>query len=111
MLALIAMLSSPCARAPAAPPAANAPARQLLLHQPPLRQSLRRLHADCGQSRAAAPNHVVIPIVLARQLRDDPLPLSLLDLPPKDLGVAGAKLAITDNNTTGRFMNQEFKLE
>lgn len=53
----------------------------------------------------------VIPIVLARELRDEPLPLSLLDLPPKDLGIAGAKLAITDNNTTGRFMNQEFKLE
>lgn len=53
----------------------------------------------------------LIPIVLARELRDEPLPLSLLDLPPKDLGLAGAKLAITDNNTTGRFMNQEFKLE
>jgi ABC transporter substrate binding protein (PQQ-dependent alcohol dehydrogenase system) len=53
----------------------------------------------------------VIPIILARELRDEPLPLSLLDLPPKDLGIAGAKLAITDNNTTGRFMNQEFKLE
>jgi ABC transporter substrate binding protein (PQQ-dependent alcohol dehydrogenase system) len=53
----------------------------------------------------------VIPIVLARELRDEPLPLSLLDLPPKDLGLAGAKLAITDNNTTGRFMNQEFKLD
>jgi ABC transporter substrate binding protein (PQQ-dependent alcohol dehydrogenase system) len=67
--------------------------------------------ADATKSAAPDPNHIVIPIVLARQLRDDPLPLSLLDLPPKDLGVAGAKLAITDNNTTGRFMNQEFKLE
>ena len=44
-------------------------------------------------------------MLIARELQDDPLPLSLLDLPPKDLGVAGAKLAITDNNTTGRFMN------
>jgi len=62
---------------------------------------------------AAAPDatHAVIPIVVARELRDDPLPLSLLDLPPKDLGIAGAKLAITDNNTTGRFMNQEFRLD
>ena len=49
--------------------------------------------------------------MLARELREEPLPLSLLDLPPKDLGIAGAKLAITDNNTTGRFMNQEFKLD
>lgn len=54
---------------------------------------------------------VTIPIVLARELRDEPLPLSLLDLPPPDLGIAGAKLAITDNNTTGRFMNQKFNLD
>ncbi|WP_083556463.1 ABC transporter substrate-binding protein [Hyphomicrobium sp. NDB2Meth4] len=59
----------------------------------------------------AAPKVAVIPILLARELREEPLPLSLLDLPPKDLGLAGAKLAITDNNTTGRFMNQEFTLE
>ena len=30
---------------------------------------------------------------------------------PKDVGIAGAKLAIADNNTTGRFMNQEFTLD
>ncbi len=67
---------------------------------------------ESAQSPAATDAKVsVVPIILARELRDDPLPLSLLDLPPKDLGLAGAKLAITDNNTTGRFMNQEFKLE
>jgi hypothetical protein len=64
---------------------------------------------------AAAPTTdqaaVTIPIVLARELRDEPLPLSLLDLPPPDLGIAGAKLAITDNNTTGRFMDQKFNLD
>ncbi len=54
---------------------------------------------------------VDIPIVLARQLRDELLPLSLLDLPPPDLGIAGAKLAIKDNNTTGQFMNQKFTLD
>ena len=54
---------------------------------------------------------VDIPIVVARQLRDEPLPLSLLDLPPPDLGIAGAKLAIKDNNTTGQFMNQKFTLD
>lgn len=51
-------------------------------------------------------------ILMVRQLRPDRLPpLSLLDLPPKDDGVAGAKLAIDDNNTTGRFMKQNFSLE
>ena len=63
------------------------------------------------KAEAADAKVSVIPIILARELRDDPLPLSLLDLPPKDLGLGGAKLAITDNNTTGRFMNQEFEIE
>ena len=31
-------------------------------------------------------------------------------LPPADDGLAGARLAIDDNNTTGRFMNQQFAL-
>ena len=52
-----------------------------------------------------------IAIVLARQRRDLPPPLSLLDMPPPDEGVAGARLAINDNNTTGRFIKQEFTLE
>ena len=50
-------------------------------------------------------------IVLARELRDVPPPLSLLDMPPPDDGIAGARLAINDNNTTGRFLKQEFTLE
>jgi len=50
-------------------------------------------------------------IVLARELRDPSPPLSLLDFPPQDDGVAGARLAVNDNNTTGRFLKQEFTLE
>ena len=46
-----------------------------------------------------------------KALRDRPPPLSLLDFPPQDDGVAGARLAINDNNTTGRFLKQEFALE
>jgi ABC transporter substrate binding protein (PQQ-dependent alcohol dehydrogenase system) len=52
-----------------------------------------------------------ITIVLARELRDLPPPLSLIDLPPQDDGVAGARLAVNDNNTTGRFLKQEFTLD
>jgi ABC transporter substrate binding protein (PQQ-dependent alcohol dehydrogenase system) len=52
-----------------------------------------------------------IPIVLARELRDVPAPLSLLDVRPQDGGLAGAQLAINDNNTTGRFLKQRFALE
>ena len=53
-----------------------------------------------------------INILMARQIREDRLPpLSLLDIPPADDGEAGAKLAISDNNTTGKFVGQEFTLE
>jgi ABC transporter substrate binding protein (PQQ-dependent alcohol dehydrogenase system) len=37
--------------------------------------------------------------------------ISLLDIPPENNGVAGAQLAINDNNTTGKFVNQHFSLE
>jgi ABC transporter substrate binding protein (PQQ-dependent alcohol dehydrogenase system) len=37
--------------------------------------------------------------------------LSLVEQPAADDGVAGAHLAIEDNNTTGRFLNQHFTLE
>jgi ABC transporter substrate binding protein (PQQ-dependent alcohol dehydrogenase system) len=37
--------------------------------------------------------------------------LSLVDLPAENDGVAGARLAIEDNNTTGKFLNQRFTLE
>jgi ABC transporter substrate binding protein (PQQ-dependent alcohol dehydrogenase system) len=37
--------------------------------------------------------------------------ISLLDVPPDNDGVAGAQLAIGDNNTTGKFLNQRFLLE
>jgi ABC transporter substrate binding protein (PQQ-dependent alcohol dehydrogenase system) len=37
--------------------------------------------------------------------------LSLAEQPAENDGVAGARLAIEDNNTTGRFLNQRFTLE
>lgn len=37
--------------------------------------------------------------------------LSLIEIPADDDGLAGARLAIDDNNTTGRFLNQQFALE
>ena len=36
--------------------------------------------------------------------------ISLLDMPAADNGVAGAKLGIEDDNTTGKFLNQHFEL-
>jgi ABC transporter substrate binding protein (PQQ-dependent alcohol dehydrogenase system) len=52
-----------------------------------------------------------IAIVFARELRDAPPPFSLLEVRPPDEGVAGARLAINDNNTTGRFLKQAFTLD
>lgn len=35
-------------------------------------------------------------------------PVSRLDLPPEDLGIAGARVGTADNATTGQFMGQSF---
>src|SRR6185312_17517087 len=37
--------------------------------------------------------------------------LSLVEQPAENDGVAGAQLAMEDNNTTGKFLNQHFTLE
>ncbi|MDR6659199.1 ABC transporter substrate binding protein (PQQ-dependent alcohol dehydrogenase system) [Tardiphaga robiniae] len=37
--------------------------------------------------------------------------LSLVELPSENDGIAGARLAIEDNNTTGRFLKQQFGLD
>ena len=36
--------------------------------------------------------------------------LSLVEQPSENNGIAGARLAIEDNNTTGKFLNQRFTL-
>jgi ABC transporter substrate binding protein (PQQ-dependent alcohol dehydrogenase system) len=41
---------------------------------------------------------------------EQPPAISLLDVPAPDAGLAGAELAIADNNTTGRFLNQKFSI-
>ena len=52
---------------------------------------------------------VTIPYVIIDS--EKPLPISRLTVEPDDIGIKGADLAIKDNNTTGRFMKQAFKLE
>ncbi len=51
-----------------------------------------------------------VPIGLLVQHAARPPGLANLDLPPADEGLPGAALAITDNNTTGRFTGQSFAL-
>ena len=68
--------------------------------------------AETPPAAQTAADVQTLTILMVRQLRPDRLPpLSLLDLPPKDDGLAGARLAIDDNNTTGRFLKQNFTLE
>jgi ABC transporter substrate binding protein (PQQ-dependent alcohol dehydrogenase system) len=62
--------------------------------------------------RATAADQVQkLPILIVRERRDLPAPLSLLDIVPPDEGTAGARLGINDNNTTGRFLKQEYSLQ
>jgi ABC transporter substrate binding protein (PQQ-dependent alcohol dehydrogenase system) len=76
-----------------------------------LGQTPATLAYQSEQTRAAPAGEIRrIAIVLARELRDIPPPLSPLDIRPPDDGVAGARLAINDNNTTGKFLGQEFTL-
>ena len=59
-------------------------------------------------ARAADP--LTISIGILKVEREMPLPLSRLDLPPDDLGFAGAELGKSDNNTTGRFLGQTYEV-
>src|SRR5215216_4156559 len=60
-----------------------------------------------GNLLAADP--VEIGIGYLRQVAIKPA-LSLIEQPAENNGVAGARLAIEDNNTTGKFLNQHFTL-
>ena len=51
-----------------------------------------------------------IRIVYLSKAYGEPQPLSLMDKMLTDEGVQGARLAIKDNNNTGRFLGQEFDL-
>ena len=63
--------------------------------QQPAKQQQQPVEIRIGYLRAYAPQ----------------LALSVLDVPPRDEGVAGANVAIADNNTTGKFLGQEFTLD
>ena len=57
----------------------------------------------------AQPDPATVQVGYLRWLEPRPT-ISLLDKSPPDNGLAGARLAMSDNNTTGRFMNQQFEL-
>ena len=64
------------------------------------------------KARAAKPEKPVVDIKIGYLRAYAPqLALSVLDVPPRDEGVAGGNVAIADNNTTGSFLGQKFTLD
>lgn len=51
-----------------------------------------------------------IEILYLEHQQERPATLSNLDVPPEDDGLQGARLGIADNNTTGRFLKQNYRL-
>lgn len=59
----------------------------------------------------ASKEPTLVPIAYLIQDVKEPIPLSRLNVKPEDLGIAGAEIALKDNNTTGKFTNQKFTLD
>lgn len=59
----------------------------------------------------AAAEPAVVRIAYLAQDVERPPPLSLVEIPPTDGGIQGARLALKENRTTGRFVNQAYELE
>jgi ABC transporter substrate binding protein (PQQ-dependent alcohol dehydrogenase system) len=59
------------------------------------------------QSARADPLVVKVGVIREAHSRDT---VSILDIPPADDFVAGARMAMDDNNTTGRFLDQSFSI-
>jgi ABC transporter substrate binding protein (PQQ-dependent alcohol dehydrogenase system) len=66
------------------------------------------LNAFVSSGLAADPTEIGIGYLRRAHVKPS---LSLVEQPAADDGVAGARLAIDDNNTTGKFLNQHFTLE
>jgi len=62
----------------------------------------------CEPTRAAEPAEIKIGYL---RVPEPKITLSLLQTPADNDGLAGAQMAIDDNNTTGRFLNQRFSLD
>ncbi len=71
--------------------------------------ALRGAHGQAAGQTAQGAAEQVVQVGYLRSVEPRPT-ISLLDKPARDNGLAGAKLAMDDNDTTGRFMNQRFQL-
>jgi len=58
-----------------------------------------------------SPALAALKIGYLREMVEHPRPASRLDVEPKDAGVAGAKMAIEENNAGGRFTGHDYSLD
>src|ERR1700721_23989 len=65
------------------------------------------LCATLSRSAAADPLAVKVGVIREAHSRET---ISILDIPPADDFIAGARMAMDDNNTTGRFLDQSFSV-
>jgi ABC transporter substrate binding protein (PQQ-dependent alcohol dehydrogenase system) len=63
-----------------------------------------------GSSVRAETTPLKIPLGYISEAIPEPDPLSLVEVVPKDKGIAGVHLGIEDNNTTGKFLKQTYEL-
>src|SRR5271154_7276826 len=65
------------------------------------------LFAALAQPANADPLAVKVSVIHQAHSRET---ISILDIPPADDFIAGARMAMDDNNTTGRFLDQSFSV-
>lgn len=78
---------------------------------PPPRPPSTQAAADSAPEPKQAGELATIPVGYLRQEVKQLIPLSRLKVEPEDYGIAGAEMALQDNNTTGRFTKQQFTLD
>jgi ABC transporter substrate binding protein (PQQ-dependent alcohol dehydrogenase system) len=85
----------------------------LLAGAPPLTAASEQGEPPKAQTppAQAAAGVTKVPIGYVKQEVKRPIPLSRLHVEPEDYGIAGAEMALKDNNTTGRFTKQAFTLD
>jgi ABC transporter substrate binding protein (PQQ-dependent alcohol dehydrogenase system) len=66
---------------------------------------------DAGVAQIGPAEITQVPIGYIKQEVKQLIPLSRLHAEPEDYGIAGAQLALKDDNTTGRFIKQQFTLD
>jgi ABC transporter substrate binding protein (PQQ-dependent alcohol dehydrogenase system) len=86
---------------------APAPSTQDSAGAPPAKERDGGVMIQVPQSPALTP----IRIGYLREIGEHPRPASRLDVAPKDAGIAGAKMAVEENNAGGRFTGHDYSVD